>query len=176
MTVLKEQPLATIKEILNRDFSILHSLKYRGYIKESYNGKFQTTTKGSICSEMGISVKRFERLKDWLMYDLTQKNANLTEMLYEILKLTQQTNEGNFYIPNDNFKRPIYEHVILGKEIIDVVKKHQLYEGDLLRVEANVKSLIAGLTPLAEYLGLKRIANSLLELDKILTEVFKLSF
>ncbi len=176
MTVLKEQPLATIKEILNREFSILHSLKYRGYIKESYNGKFQTTTKGSICSEMGISVKRFERLKDWLMYDLTQKNANLTEMLYEILKLTQQTNEGNFYIPNDNFKRPIYEHVILGKEIIDVVKKHQLYEGDLLRVEANVKSLIAGLTPLAEYLGLKRIANSLLELDKILTEVFKLSF
>lgn len=176
MVVLKEQSLATIKEILNRNFSILHSLKYRGYIKESYDGIFQTTTKGSICSEMGISVKRFEHLKEWLMYDLSQKNNNLTEMLYEILKRIQQSNEENFFIPNDNFKRPIYEHVILGKEIIDVVKKHQLYEGDLLRIEANVKSLISGLTPLAEYLGLKRIANSLLELDKILTEVFKLSF
>ncbi len=176
MAVLKEQSLVTIKEILNRNFSFLHSLKYRGYIKETYNGKFQTTTKGSICSEMGVSVKRFEYLKEWLMYELSQKNSNLTEMLYEILKLVQQSNEENFFVPNDNFKRPIYEHVILGKEIIDVVKKHQLYEGDLLRIEANVKSLISGLTPLAEYLGLKKVANSLLELDKILTEVFKLSF
>ncbi len=176
MVVLKEQSKTTIKEILNRDFSILHSLKYRGYIKESYNGKFQTTTKGSICSEMGISVKRFEYLKDWLMYDLSQKNTNLTVMLYEILKLTQHSTEGDFFIPNDNFKRPIYEHVILGKEIIDVVNKHQIYEGDLLRIEANAKSLVSGLTPLAEYLGLKRIADSLLALDKILTEVFKLSF
>ncbi|MHA1155837.1 MAG: DEAD/DEAH box helicase [Candidatus Heimdallarchaeota archaeon] len=176
MVILKEQSLATIKEILNRNFSFLHSLKYRGYIKETYNGKFQTTTKGSICSEMGVSVKRFEYLKEWLMYELSQKNSNLTETLYEILKLVQQSNEENFFVPNDNFKRPIYEHVILGKEIIDVVKKHQLYEGDLLRIEANVKSLISGLTPLAEYLGLKKVANSLLELDKILTEVFKLSF
>ncbi|MHA1556900.1 MAG: DEAD/DEAH box helicase [Candidatus Heimdallarchaeota archaeon] len=176
MVILKEQSLATIKEILNRNFSFLHSLKYRGYIKETYNGKFQTTTKGSICSEMGVSVKRFEYLKEWLMYELSQKNSNLTETLYEILKLVQQSNEENFFIPNDNFKRPIYEHVILGKEIIDVVKKHQLYEGDLLRIEASVKSIISGLTPLADYLGLKKVANSLVELDKILTEVFKLSF
>ena len=176
MVILKEQSKQVISDILNNNFSILHQLKKNNYIKESYDGRFQTTPKGSICSEMGVTIRRFEYLRQWLMYTLTEKDDNLIEILYELLKLIQYTEDENYFIPNNDFKKPLYEHIILGRELIDVIKKYQLYEGDVMRIEANIKSLISSLAPLADYLGLQKITKGLTELETILIEVFKLSF
>ena len=123
---------------------------------------------------MGVTLERFEYLMKWLMYDLFPKKVTLTQLLYECINITKKGIDNSFEI-SDDFKRPIYEHVILGKDLLDVLVKYHLYEGDLLRVEHTLKSLITGLAPLAEYLGLSKIAQNLSHLDKILIEVVKLS-
>ena len=176
LAVFKLLPILRIKEIINNNFAILHNLQFNGYISETAQGRLKTTTKGSICAEMGNSIKNFQKLKDWLMYKLAPKKPTFNQILFEMLKFIPEIDDSDIDFSNDYFKRPIFEHVILGKDIIEVVKKYQLYEGDLLRVEANLQSLISSLLPLTDYLGLQYIRKSLEDLEKILSEVFRLSF
>ncbi|MBK5112913.1 MAG: DEAD/DEAH box helicase [Candidatus Heimdallarchaeota archaeon] len=174
--VMKYLPSYIVSKILNSEFSVLEKLIVNNYVIENAKGEFLTTTKGSICAEMGITRKKFELLKDWLMYDVFTTKPNMTELLYYCVKLIPEIDESDSFIDNMSFKRPIYEHVILGRNILEVIKKHQLYEGDLLRVEVSLKSLIAGLTPLAEYLGLTKLSQHFKDLDKILSDALWHSF
>jgi hypothetical protein len=159
-----------VLRILNSEFSILEKLLANDYVVENAKGELLTTTKGSICAEMGVTRRIFEQLKNWLMYELFPLRPNLTELLYSCIKLVPEIDESDSFIDNLSFKRPIYEHVILGRNIIEVIRKHQIYEGDLLRVEVSLKSLIAALTPLAEYLGLEKLSQQFKDLDKILSD------
>ncbi|NHJ04226.1 MAG: DEAD/DEAH box helicase [Candidatus Heimdallarchaeota archaeon] len=173
--ILVSLPRKQVKNIINSNFAFLQKLLLNGFISENSQGRFQTTTKGSICAEMGVTIKKFIFLRDWLMYKLSPKKPTLSQILYELLQLIPELEDDDTF-SNDYFKLPIYEHVLLGKDFVNVINKHQLYEGDLLRVEADIKSLISGLSPLSDFLGLKNISQSLQDLDKILTEVFRLSF
>lgn len=174
--VFKHLPLNTVRRILDSEFSLLEKLIVNGYISENTKGEFRTTTKGSICSEMGVTRKKFEQLKNWLMYDVVSTKPNLTELLYLCVKILPEINDSDYFIDNLSYKRPIYEHVILGREILEVIRKHQLYEGDLLRVEVSLKSLIAALTPLTEYLGLTKLCQQFKDLDKVLSDALRHSF
>lgn len=174
--VFKHLPLNTVRRILDKEFSILEKLIVNGYIVENTKGEFRTTTKGSICAEMGVTRKKFEQLKNWLMYDVVSTNPNLTELLYFCVKIIPKIDDSDYFVDNLSYKRPIYEHVILGREILEVIRKHQLYEGDLLRVEVSLKSLIAALTPLTEYLGLTKLCQQFKDLDKVLSEALRHSF
>ena len=171
---LQQLPIDLASEIISNNFALLDTLRQKKYINENSRGQISVSKKGAICVEMGVTLERFEYLMKWLMYDLFPKKITLTQLLYECINITKKGIDDSFEI-NDDFKRPIYEHVILGKDLLDVLVKYQLYEGDLLRVEHTLKSLITGLTPLAEYLGLSKIARNLNHLDKILIEVVKLS-
>ncbi|HUU76849.1 MAG TPA: DEAD/DEAH box helicase [candidate division Zixibacteria bacterium] len=173
--ILITLPRKQVKNIINTNFAFLQKLLHNGFISENSRGRFQTTTKGSICAEMGVTIKKFTFLRDWLMYKLSPKKPTLIQILYDLLQLIPELEDDDIF-SNDFFKLPIYEHVLLGKDFVDVINRHQLYEGDLLRVEADIKSLISGIAPLSDYLGLKNIYQSLQDLDKILSEVFRLSF
>ena len=174
--VFKHLPLNTVRRILDSEFSILDKLIVNGYVIENTKGEFRTTTKGSICAEMGVIRKKFEQLKNWLMYDVVSAKPNLTELLYFCVKIIPEIDDSDYFIDNLSYKRPIYEHVILGRKILEVIRKHKLYEGDLLRVEVNLKSLIAALTPLTEYLGLTKLCQQFKDLDKVLSEALRHSF
>ena len=171
---LQQLPINITSEIISNNFALLDELRRKKYITENSRGQILTSKKGAICVEMGVTLERFEYLMKWLMYDLFPKKVTLTQLLYECINITKKGIDNSFEI-SDDFKRPIYEHVILGKDLLDVLVKYHLYEGDLLRVEHTLKSLITGLAPLAEYLGLSKIAQNLSHLDKILIEVVKLS-
>lgn len=171
---LQQLPTNRASEIIGDNFALLDVLRKKQYITENSRGQILTSKKGAICVEMGVTIERFEYLMKWLMYDLFPKKVTLTQLLYECINITKKGLDDSFEI-SDDFKRPIYEHVILGKDLLDVLVKYHLYEGDLLRVEHTLKSLVTGLTPLAEYLGLSKIAQNLNHLDKILLEVVKLS-
>ncbi|MHA1306853.1 MAG: DEAD/DEAH box helicase [Candidatus Heimdallarchaeota archaeon] len=171
---LQQLPVGLAGEIISNNFALLDDLRRKKYTSENSRGQILASKKGAICVEMGITLERFEYLMKWLMYDLFPKKVTLTQLLYECINITKKGIDDSFEI-SDDFKRPIYEHVILGKDLLDVLIKYNLYEGDLLRVEHTLKSLISGLAPLAEYLGLSKIAQNLSHLDKILIEVVKLS-
>ncbi len=174
--LMKHLPTNIILNILNKEFSILEKLLLNDYITENAKGELLTTTKGSICAEMGVTRSKFEQLKNWLMYDVFSIKPNLTELLYSCIRLLPEIDESDSFIDNMSFKRPIYEHIFLGRNILDVIRKHQLYEGDLLRVEASLKALLAALTPLAEYLGLTILCQQFKDLDKLLSDAFWHSF
>ena len=110
------------------------------------------------------------------MFDVVSTKPNLTELLYFCVKIIPEIDDSDYFIDNLSYKRPIYEHIILGREILEVIRKHQLYEGDLLRVEVSLKSLIAALTPLTEYLGLTKLCQQFKDLDKVLSEALRHSF
>jgi len=174
--LMKHIPMNIVLGILNNEFSILEKLLVNDYVVENAKGELLATTKGSICTEMGVTRRKFEYLKNWLMYDVFSMKPNLTELLYTCIKVIPEIDESDSFIDNMSFKRPIYEHIILGRNLIEVIRKHQIYEGDLLRVEASLKSLLAALTPLAEYLGLGKLSQQFKDLDKILSDAFWHSF
>ncbi len=176
LLVLKQLPKVRVKRIIDKEFSFLSKLQKHNYVIETAKGKMNTTIKGSICAEMGITREKFEYLKDWLMLDLFAKKPSLSQLLFECQKIAPVVEDSDYFIDILSFKRPIYEHVILGRDMLSVIRKHQLYEGDLLRIEVSIKSIISGLAPLAEYLGLTDISKNFESLDKILSEVLRLSF
>ncbi|MHA1221309.1 MAG: DEAD/DEAH box helicase, partial [Candidatus Heimdallarchaeota archaeon] len=161
--------------IFNRNYSILDKLIIDGYVIEKADGILQTTSKGNVWAEMGISRRKFEFVKDWLLYDLFIKKLSLTLLLHECIRMQPVVESDGYKLNNLEFKRPIYEHVILKQEFIDVVTKHRIFEGDLLRVEVGLKSLIASLLPLTEFLGLEKIKKQLENLDLLLSEALRLS-
>ena len=163
----------TITEILDHKFSFLNQFRIKNYIVEKKDGKIHTTTKGSICADLGVSIETFEQLIEWL-YSLFLKKPSIKQLLYDCLKKST-INNVNDVVFDSSYFQPIYEHIVLGHELAEVVQKHHIYEGDLLRLESNIKSLVSAIVPLSDYLGLKCLNKNLSNLDLILTEVFKLS-
>ncbi|MFW9921669.1 MAG: DEAD/DEAH box helicase [Candidatus Thorarchaeota archaeon] len=174
--VLSKLPISIVNQIITINYSLIHKLQINGYITENARGVLQTTTKGKICSEMGISIRRFEFLKDWLLYELNPSYPSLGQILGALLKLSPENVEEGYFIQNDIFVKPIYEHIILGANLEKIMKKHLLYEGDLLRTEVFLNATIASLIPLSEFLGLSDLAKKLLELEKLLLNVLTNSY
>jgi hypothetical protein len=167
--VLKQLPKKASYRILNEKFSILQCLMKNDYIYEKSSGNYHTTTKGTIWAEMGLIRKKFEYLREWLIYDLYNKSSDLATIMNECLRI-MQINLGNFYLSYIEFRKPLYDYIILKSEFIEVIKKYQIYEGDLFRVIVALKSLISGLIPLSEFLGLEKIKQKLETLDLLITE------
>ncbi|NHJ85045.1 MAG: DEAD/DEAH box helicase [Asgard group archaeon] len=174
--VLKQINIDNALEIIKRNFSILTKLAINGYIIETAKNHLQTTAKGGICAEMGISVETFEKIKDWLLYDLFSKKPTLGQIIFECLKFIPQVETDSFMIDNTMYHKAIYDHIILGKDLVDVINKYLLYEGDLSRVESSLKSFLAGLLPLSEFLGLTSLHKKFANLDLLLSDVFWNSF
>jgi hypothetical protein len=162
-------------KVLNKNFGLLHKLLLGNYIKENSRNELLATTKGRICSDMGVSIERFEYLIDWLLNHLFAKKPSLTQLLNECINLAQ-VNDRTGIPPDTSFRRPLFDHIILGQDLAQVTKRHGLYEGDLLRYEVHLKTLLTGLIPLAEFLGLTKISKGLESLDKIISEVIRLSY
>lgn len=156
--------------ILENMYSILKNLIRNEYIFEKSSGSFHTTLKGSIVVEMGITRKQFEYLREWLIYDLFNKGTNLRKLIRECLLIMGQINSQDAYLNFLEFRKPLYDYILLKREFIDVIKKYQIYEGDFFRVLVNLKSLITGLIPLTEFLGLMKIKQLMETLDLLLTD------
>ncbi|NHK31965.1 MAG: DEAD/DEAH box helicase [Asgard group archaeon] len=160
--------------ILENNFSILKKLIKNEYIYEKSSGNYFTTIKGSIWAEMGITRNQFEFLREWLIYDLIKKGKNLGKMINECLLVMTKINAQDSYLNYLEFKRPLYDYILLKQEFSDVVKRYHLYEGDFFRILMNLKSLITGLIPLADFLGLMNIKQIIETLDILITDtIFK---
>jgi superfamily II RNA helicase len=156
--------------ILENNFSILNNLVKNEYIYEKSSGNFFTTLKGSIWAEMGITRTQFEFLREWLIYDLFKKGRNLGKMINECLLVMSKINAKDSYLNYLEFKRPLYDYVLLKRDFNDVVLRYHLYEGDFFRVLMNLKSLVKGLIPLADFLGLMEIKQIMETLDLLITD------
>ncbi|NHJ87554.1 MAG: DEAD/DEAH box helicase [Asgard group archaeon] len=163
----------TALEIINKNFSILDRLIIDGFVSEKTTGVLETTPKGTIWAEMGITKTKFEYIKNWMLNDLFIKKINLTTILTECIKITSILESTDNLPSSFEFQRPIYEHVIIKRNFLKIITKYQLFEGDVLRVEVGLKSLIASLLPLCEYLGLEKIKQALEDLDLLLTEALR---
>ena len=76
------------------------------------------------------------------------------------------------FINNLDFEKPIYEHIILGRSLNDVLRKYQIYEGDLLRVELNLRTLVSNIIPLTDLLGLLKLKQNLELLEKFFSKIY----
>jgi len=159
--------------IINKHFSILEKLIIDGFITEKVSGVLETTSKGTIWAEMGVTRQKFEYIKDWMLNNLFLKKINLSTILLECIKIEPIIESNGNYLNSLEFQRPIYDHVILKRDFLDVVTKYQLFEGDILRMEVGLKSLIASLLPLTEYLGLEKIKLTLENIDLLLSEALR---
>ncbi|MBN1330649.1 MAG: DEAD/DEAH box helicase [Candidatus Heimdallarchaeota archaeon] len=168
--ILNLLPESISVAILNRHFSILEKLILDGFVVEKTSGVLETTSKGIIWAEMGVTKPKFEYIKDWMLNGLLLKKINLTSILLECIKIVPLIESNGNPLNGLEYQKPIYEHIILKREFLDVVTKYQLFEGDILRMEVSLKSLIASLLPLTEYLGLEKIKLMLENLDLLLFE------
>jgi len=166
--LLKQMALPLRKKVLCRNFSVLDKLIAEGYVKENSGGRLVATTKGIIMAELNVSKERFEVLRDWMIYKLHPRNPSLTTLLFECLKNQPQIEEEEFLGDYREFLQPIYEHIFLRKDFNEILKKNELFEGDLFRVEMMVRELIKGLIPLAEFLGLSALKEKFEQLNLLL--------
>ncbi|NHJ47120.1 MAG: DEAD/DEAH box helicase [Asgard group archaeon] len=167
--VLQQLPKKISCKILSEKFSILQNLTKNDYIYEKSSGNYHTTTKGTIWAEMGLMRTKFEYLREWLIYDLYRKSNDLATIMNECLRV-MQINSSDFYLSYIEFRKPLFDYIIKKSDFIDVIRKYQIYEGDLFRVIVALKSLIAGLIPLSEFLGLVNIKQKLEILDLLITD------
>ncbi|MBD3191673.1 MAG: DEAD/DEAH box helicase [Candidatus Heimdallarchaeota archaeon] len=174
--VLKQLPTAYARKIINSNFAILQELRINNYIAEDTNQRLHTTVKGAICAEMGVGITKFKELKNWLIFRLFPEEPSLTQLLYECISVARQRENQVINEFENNLREPIFEHIILGKKLPEVIAKYNLYEGDFLRLEAKIKSLLEGLIPLSGFLGLTKINENFIALNEILSEVIQRSF
>ncbi|RLI72421.1 hypothetical protein DRO91_04570 [Candidatus Heimdallarchaeota archaeon] len=78
--------------------------------------------------------------------------------------------EEEIFGDNREFLQPIYEHIILRRDFKAILRKNELFEGDLFRVEMRLREFIAGLIPLAEFLGLLSLKERFEQLAFLLTD------
>jgi superfamily II RNA helicase len=173
--VLKQLPEKQSTILLASISPILPDLIKNEYIYEKTSGRLHTTTKGTIWAEMGIVRRKFEYLREWLIYDLFTKGIDLVSVLQECLRISKIF-DSSFYLDYNEFRKPLYEFLILKKAFIDIISKYQLYEGDLFRIIVTLKSTLTGLIPLSEFLGLTKTKELLETLDMLITDrVYKIN-
>ncbi len=167
--VMQKMPRELRKKIFYKNYAILDRLVAEGYLKEIPGKRLTTTTKGTIMAELNVSKERFEMLRDWLIYTLQRKKTTITSLLIECLK-KQPNLEEEIFGDNREFLQPIYEHIILRRDFKAILRKNELFEGDLFRVEMRLREFIAGLIPLAEFLGLLSLKERFEQLAFLLTD------
>jgi superfamily II DNA/RNA helicase len=163
-------------EALNNHFNLLQKLLRENFIIETAQEELRTTTKGTICAEMGTTIERFNYIKDWLKNSLFPKKVRLKQLLYSCNRLIQQQDGQINPLPQPIDDQPLYEHVILGKNLESIVTKHQLYEGDLLRTELSIKDLLTNLEILSNFLGMTACSKNITNLNQLVTESLNLTY